>query len=136
MTYDPTPEDTPFLRIGGEEGAKALARRFYDHMDAHEPELARLHETDGEGRVSAGARERFALFLVEWLGGPRVYSAAHGHPRLRMRHGRVPVDIAMRDAWVRCMRAAMADPSVQDELRGFLAARFAEVADFLRNRPG
>ena len=85
------------------------------------------------GKVSQGSRDRFATFLVEWLGGPTVYSPVHGHPRLRMRHAKLPVDIAMRDAWLRCMTRALDDLSVSGDVRTFLDARFAEVADFLRN---
>lgn len=130
-----SPGDMPFHRLGGEARARELAARFYDHMDADEPALARLHELDAEGRVSSGSRERFASFLVEWLGGPKAYSPVHGHPRLRMRHARVPVDVAMRDAWLRCMESAMDDLAVEGELRAYLSARFAEVADFMRNVP-
>lgn len=114
---------------------RELAARFYDHMDADEPALARLHQVDEHGRVSQGSRERFATFLVEWLGGPTVYSPVHGHPRLRMRHGRVPVDRAMRDAWLSCMARAMDDLAIEGDVRTFLDARFAEVAHFLRNVP-
>jgi hemoglobin len=39
----------------------------------------------------------------------------------------------MRDAWVRCMTAAMDDCAVPPAARAFLHQRFAEVADFLRN---
>jgi hemoglobin len=129
------PDHTPFDAIG-REAAVALAKRFYDHMDAEEPALVALHRLDESGRrVSVEVRERFTAFLVEWLGGPDDYSRANGHPRLRMRHGRVPVDVAMRDAWLRCMNAALEDPSIDDDTRGYLGRRFAEVADFLRNRP-
>ncbi len=129
------PERTPFELLGL-DATLALAKRFYDHMDAHEPALVAVHRTDASGtRVAADVRERFGSFLVQWLGGPSDYSRAHGHPRLRMRHAHVPVDLAMRDAWLRCMNAALEDPSVTEEVRGYLRARFAEVADFLRNRP-
>ncbi|CAN5919588.1 group II truncated hemoglobin [soil metagenome] len=134
MGVTPAREDLPFRELGGEERVRRLAARFYDHMDAGEPALARLHEVDEHGRVSQGSRDRFATFLVEWLGGPQVYSPVHGHPRLRMRHGRVAVDVAMRDAWLRCMSRALDDLAVEGKLRVFLDARFAEVADFLRNR--
>lgn len=133
MTWSPNENDTPFDRLGGEEPVRRLASRFYDHMDAEEPELARLHELDEAGRVSARSRERFATFLVEWLGGPQIYSSVHGHPRLRMRHGRVPVGISARDAWLRCMQRALDDLSVTGDVRTYLDGRFAEVADFLRN---
>jgi hemoglobin len=105
-------------------------------MDRDEPALARLHPLDDAGRVSRASRDRFALFLIGWLGGPQDYVAAHGHPRLRMRHARVPVDAAMRDAWMRCMRLALAETGVSAELRAYLEPRFAEVADFMRNQPG
>ena len=129
-------KERPIDRVGGEDVVRKLAARFYDFMDADEPALAALHATDERGRVSQGSRDRFALFLVEWLGGPMIYSSAHGHPRLRMRHGRVPVNQAMKDAWLRCMQSAMNDVGVTGEVRAFLDARFAEVADFLRNVEG
>lgn len=133
MTWVPSTKDTPFDRVGGEARVRELAKRFYDHMDADEPALAKLHETDERGHVSQKARDRFTLFLVEWLGGPSLYSPVHGHPRLRMRHARVRVDVAMRDAWLRCMARAMDDLALGEEVRAFLAPRFAEVADFMRN---
>ena len=121
--------------LGGEGAVRKLAAAFYDRMDADEPALAKLHELE-DGKVSRKSRERFTLFLIEWLGGPKTYSPDFGHPRLRMRHGKVPVDTAMRDAWLRCMGSAMNDVGVTGELRAFLDQRFAEVADFMRNTPG
>lgn len=128
------PDFTPYRALG-HEASVALAKRFYDHMDQHEPALVALHRRDESGtKVAPIIRERFTAFLVEWLGGPAAYSAANGHPRLRMRHGAVAVDQEARDAWLRCMNAALDDPSVSDDVRGYLTRRFAEVADFLRNR--
>jgi len=135
MAYTPTEYDAPFARLGGEESVRRLAESFYDQMDATEPELARLHELDAAGRVSRRTRDNFGLFLIEWLGGPRNFSATRGHPRLRMRHGRVAIGESMRDAWLRCMARALDEQGVSGDVRGFLDARFAEVANFLRNVP-
>jgi hemoglobin len=129
------PGKTPFDRIGGADVVRALVERFYDAMEKHEPALAALHELDADKRVSRGARDRFALFLIGWLGGPQDYIAQHGHPRLRMRHGRVPVDSQMRDAWTRAMSRAMDESGVTGPIRAFLDSKFAELADFLRNTP-
>lgn len=126
-------ETTPFELLGGEAAVRALVERFYDVMDEREPELARLHVLDESGKVSRTSRDRFALFLIGWLGGPQEYMQRFGHPRLRMRHGRVPVDSRQRDAWLRCMRAALSD--VEPELRAWLDQRFTDLADFLRNHP-
>ncbi|WP_095982867.1 group II truncated hemoglobin [Melittangium boletus] len=134
--WTPSMEDMPFHRLGGEPGVQALAEAFYDAMDAEEPALARLHELDEQGRVNRGTRERFGLFLMGWLGGPQHYMQRHGHPRLRMRHGHLPVNLDHRDAWLRSMRRAMDARGVKGGVRRFLDQRFAEVADFLRNTEG
>jgi hemoglobin len=126
---------TPFEALGGADRVRTLVEKFYDAMSEHEPELARLHLCDPDGKVARTPRDRFALFLIGWLGGPDDYIQQHGHPRLRMRHGRVPVNIAMRDAWLRSMTLALDAEGVTGEARTFLDARFAEVADFLRNVP-
>jgi hemoglobin len=124
---------TPFSRIGGEAKVRALVERFYDAMDRLEPELAALHPLEN-GKVSRASRDRFALFLIGWLGGPEDYVQLHGHPRLRMRHGHVTVNSAMRDAWLRCMRQALDEEAVEPALRAFLDEKFSELANFLRNQ--
>lgn len=126
----------PFEMLGGTEKVTALVETFYDVMSEEEPVLAKLHACDPDGKVARRPRDRFALFLVGWLGGPEDYVQQNGHPRLRMRHGRVPVNIPMRDAWLRCMTAAMQRHGITGEVRTFLDSRFAEVADFLRNTEG
>ena len=114
---------------------RALVERFYDAMDDQEPELSALHPLEA-GKVSRASRDRFALFLIGWLGGPQEYMRLHGHPRLRMRHAHVPVTVSMRDAWLRSMRVALEHPSIGAESRAFLEQKLGELADFLRNQPG
>ena len=128
--------NNPYLELGGDRAVVLrLVERFYDIMEQTEPALAALHEIDAEGKISRRNRDRFGLFLLGWLGGPDDYVQQNGHPRLRLRHGRVPVNLAQRDAWLRCMYAALEESSVPAETRSFLRQRFAEVADFLRNVP-
>ncbi|MDX2086714.1 MAG: hypothetical protein SFX73_02635 [Kofleriaceae bacterium] len=126
---------TPFEALGGADRVRTLVEKFYDVMSEREPELARLHPCDPDGKVARVPRDRFALFLIGWLGGPEDYIQQFGHPRLRMRHGRVLVNVAMRDAWLRSMTAALDSEGIAGDVRVFLDARFAEVADFLRNVP-
>ncbi len=138
MTLSPTtpaPQANPYDALGGEARVRAIVERFYDAMSDDEPALAKLHPCDEAGRVARVPRDRFALFFIGWLGGPQDYVAQHGHPRLRARHGRVPVNEAMRDAWLRAMATALDAEGVDGWVRGFLDARLAEVADFLRNAP-
>jgi truncated hemoglobin YjbI len=88
MTEPPSPYDL----LGGRAPVLRLAARFYEVMEANEPALAAVHRQAPAGGVDPEVKERFALFLVGWLGGPQEYMERHGHPRLRMRHARVPVD--------------------------------------------
>ena len=133
--YTPTADDTPWHRLGGNAAVIALVETFYDDMEVQEPALAAVHQMDPPGKVSRRSRERFGLFLIGWLGGPQDYTEQHGHPRLRMRHGRVPVGVELRDAWLRSMGRAMDARAIWGPVRGYLTTRFAEVADFLRNVP-
>ncbi len=132
-SYAPSAEDPPYLRLGGVDGVKALVEAFYDAMEVHEPALTRVHRLDAPGKVSRESRDFFATFLVYWLGGPQDYLTVRGHPRLRMRHAAVPVDVMLRDAWLRSMQRALDARAVSGGVRAYLDGRFAEVADFLRN---
>lgn len=127
---------TPYELLGGRERVIALAEAFYDAMEEDEPELTAVHARDAFGRITRSVRERFGLFLVGWLGGPLDYMERYGHPRLRMRHAHVPIGVELRDAWLRSMQKALDAQGIDGELRAFLDQRFADVADFLRNRPG
>jgi hemoglobin len=128
--------ELPLDWLGGEAVARALAARFYEVMAETEPELLALHELGPDGRVSDRTRARFELFFVEWLGGPKQFSEQFGHPRLRMRHARVPIGTAERDSWMRCMKRAMDDLELSGDARVFVEDRLSQVADFLRNQAG
>jgi len=134
MAYAPSEMDSPFARLGGEARVRAIVERFYDAMSTLEPALAKLHVCDADGRVERETRDRFGLFFIGWLGGPQDYIAKHGHPRLRMRHGAVPVDTAMARAWMRCMGAALDAEKVDGDVRAFLDAKLSDLTLFLRNQ--
>ena len=126
-------EATPYAQLGGAGRVHALVERFYEVMFETEAALTKLHPLASDGRVEPAMRNRFANFVEGWLGGPQHYVEQHGHPRLRMRHARVIVDVAMRDAWIRSMQRAMNDLHIDGPVRNYLDSRFAEVADFMRN---
>ena len=121
-----------YQRIGGEAGIRALVKRFYELMDTL-PEAAEVRAL--HARNLKGSEEKLFLFLSGWLGGPDLYVQKYGHPRLRMRHMPFAIDSAARDQWMLCMRQAMEDVGLDEELRRQLDAALYKVADFMRNRP-
>lgn len=112
----------------------AITEAFYDRMRVAEPKLADMHVCDADGRVAEEPRRKFELFLIEWLGGPKVYSSVHGHPRLRMRHARFPVDDEMIRAWLSCMMHALDTVQLDGPVRAFLDTRLTDLANFMKNR--
>lgn len=127
------PITTHYDMLGGEAGVLRLVNRFYDLMDELPEawELRKIHAQDLQS-----ARDKLFKFLSGWLGGPGLYEAEYGHPRLRARHLPFPVDTQMRDQWLLCMNTAL-DEQVSDELLTMqLKASFANVADHMRNRAG
>jgi len=136
-TPNTTPEaaaaQTPFERLGGEAGVRALVDRFYDLMDL-EPgyaELRALHPV-----ALDGSRDKLSWFLCGWLGGPDRYVERFGHPRLRARHLPYAIGIRERDQWMACMRQAMAEREVDPALAERLAQAFFGTADWMRNKGG
>ena len=127
------PIRTHYDMLGGEQGIRQLVNRFYDLMDELPEawELRKIHQQDLQS-----ARDKLFKFLSGWLGGPGLYEAEYGHPRLRARHMPFPVDTQMRDQWLMCINQAL-DEQVSDELLKLqLKSSFANVADHMRNRAG
>lgn len=122
---------TPYEAFGDASALRRLVDTFYDLMDreARFAVIRSLHKP-----TLTEARDKLYEFLSGWLGGPQLYVEKYGHPRLRGRHMPFPIGEAERDLWLACMAEAMDACEVEDEIREFLNARFAHVADFMRNQ--
>lgn len=119
-----------YQRLGGHDAIKRLVDAFYRAMDQR-PEAAvirAMHAPD-LGHTKAV----LVAYLSEWTGGPKLYAPMRGAPMLRRRHQPFDIDAAARDAWMACMRAAMAEVVPDEALRDELDAAFYKVADFIRN---
>lgn len=109
---------------------RAMAERFYDIMstDPAAGELFAMHPQPMDG-----IRQRFFEFLSGWLGGPGLFEAKYGHPRLRARHLPFTIDVRMRDQWLYCMYQVL-DEQVEDrELRHELRQRYTALAHHMIN---
>ncbi len=122
-------ESTMYERVGGSAWFEALTERFFDAV-AVDPVLRPIYPED-----LAGARARLCGFLVQYWGGPADYSAARGHPRLRMRHAASPIGTTERSAWYRHMADAMTAGGLSPEDEREMLHYFADGAIHLTNRP-
>jgi hemoglobin len=119
-----------YQMLGGDAGVMRLVEAFYRHMDTRPDARAirAMHEPD-----LSSTRAVLVLYLREWLGGPKDYSAQRGHPRLRMRHAGFAIGEAERDAWLTCMRAALIEVGADAALQAELMTAFFKTADWMRN---
>ena len=125
--------DALYGALGGEPIVRRLVDRFYDHMDLpDDPARATLRAMHPP--ELGGSRDKLYWFLSGWLGGPQLYVARKGHPRLRARHLPFAVDRAARDAWMRCMDLALAEVVADAGLRTALSEALGNVATHMMNR--
>jgi len=123
-------ELSPYERLGGEAAVRKLVDRFYDLMDSL-PEAVKIRDLHPEDLT--GSRDKLFKFLSGWLGGPQLYVAEYGHPRLRARHLPFPIGEAERDAWLKCMEQALAEMEMEELLRNHLLQSLRNTADHMRN---
>jgi len=126
----PAAPNAHYERLGGAPAVERLVLAFYRAMDTRpDAQVIRaMHEPD-----LAHTRQVLVAYLGEWLGGPRLYTPTRGAPMLRRRHQPFDIDASARDAWMACMRQALAEVCSDDALRAELDAAFYKVADFIRN---
>lgn len=125
-----------YAALGGDEGGgpeafAALVDAFYDGVE-NDPLLRPMYPMDAEGM--AEAREKLALFLMQYFGGPAIYAEKRGHPRLRMRHFPFAIGPAERDAWLHHINAAIDAVPALAPVAALLRRYFTDAANFLQNR--
>lgn len=123
------PEQTPYEAMGGAETIRRLVEAFYPRVQ-RDPDLAPIFPAD-----ITPVMERQRRFLTQFLGGPPIYSELYGPPMLRARHLPHPVTPTRRDAWLRCMVAAMEEIELDTLARQWLLQRLAAVARHMVNTP-
>lgn len=126
----PTPLQTPYQLMGGEETVRRLANRFYDIMETA-PQAAELYAIHPLPLDTI--RQKFFEFLSGWLGGPPLFEKKYGHPRLRARHMPFRVNEQLRDQWMFCMNQALDEVVENDMLREGIRQSIGQLASHMIN---
>jgi hemoglobin len=121
--------DTPFDALGGEPTIRAVVDRFYDIIDAEAPTLRAMLPAD-----DSVSRDKLNAYLVEWTGGPALYTPSRGHPRMRARHLPFAIGPVEVRTWLTCMARALDDCDVSGPVRAFLDERLTALAHHMRNQ--
>lgn len=123
-------ELTFFERVGGHEVFKEMVRQFYIQVES-DPILMPMYPK----KDLVGAAQRLTLFLEQYWGGPTTYSDTRGHPRLRMRHAGFHIATLQKEAWLKCMHAAIIGLTIEEELKAELWTYFQFAAQSMVNQP-
>jgi len=108
-----------YEQVGGDDFFYRLVDGFYQVVE-HDALLRPMYPND-----LTDAKRHFALFLIQYWGGPSTYQEERGHPRLRMRHVPFAITKRARDAWMSAMTSAL--ESVREELS---EAQYEEFYDY------
>ena len=117
-----------YFELIGKDNLWQLIADFYEEIK-HDELLRPMYPDALEP-----AQERLFLFMMQYLGGPNIYSENRGHPRLRMRHVRFPINQEARDSWIRNMTVALDKNPMPEKGKEFLRKYFSDTATFLKNR--
>jgi hemoglobin len=115
--------------VVGEPGIARVVAAFYRRVPADDV-LGPMYPPDD----LEGAEQRLRDFLIYRFGGPQRYIEQRGHPRLRARHGRFPIDARARDRWMQLMTEALAEAGLPAEAERVMRSFLDGIATFLMNR--
>lgn len=104
-----------------------LVDEFYKSVYADE-RISHLFANDIEE-----VKAKQFMFLSQFFGGPGLYSAEYGHPRLRMRHAPHAVTAEGAIAWLENMALAVSKLPVDEELKDEIFNRFPQAASHMVN---
>lgn len=113
---------TIYEAVGGGKGIKRIVEAFYPKVQQH-PLLAPLFPED-----IMPVMEKQIMFLSQFFGGPSLYSDKYGHPMMRARHLPFPITPERAEAWLDCMRRALAETGLPDSLQELMLDRLSGPA--------
>ena len=120
-TGPPTAQDLPSRQIYGLMGEENIFKMLEDfYMELEKSEIRRLFPKNMQK-----ASRRNALFFVQILGGPPLYSQARGEPKMRERHLPFKIDEKARLIWISCFHKILESSEKynlpKEHLKGFKA---------------
>lgn len=126
MTMETEEIDSLYNKLGSQK-IRQLVDAFYGFV-YQDPILIPLFHNDIEE-----IKEKQYMFLTQFFGGPRLYIEKYGPPRMRMRHLPHKIDQKTMEAWLLCMKKAIATLDLPEKDAQSLYNSFPKLAQHMVN---
>lgn len=122
--------DTTYQAAGGQAGIRRLVDSFFDIMssDPRYRSIYDMHPPDKEM-----SRDKLALFLCGWMGGPRPFIDKYGPISIPNAHKHLKITEVERDLWLDCMARALSLQEYPSSLVEYLRQQFYFPAERVRS---
>ncbi|MDC9727853.1 MAG: group II truncated hemoglobin [Methyloprofundus sp.] len=121
--------DASYEAAGKEVGVRKLVDEFYRQMETlTEGQHIRAMHKEDLGTI----KDKLALFLMGWLGGPRLYPDKYGSISIPQAHQHLVINEQERDAWLLCMKEALKVQDYSDDFKQYLIQQLAIPAERIR----
>ena len=111
----------------GADGLKEVVELFYGKVFV-DPTIGHLFQNDKQEIMV----KQYA-FLTQFLGGPQLYSERFGHPKMRARHMPHKITEEAKVVWLKLMKEAINESSIDPEIKEPLYNCFPQVAQHMVN---
>lgn len=130
MTKPYGQEDATYQAAGEYEGIKKLVDDFYDIMGElkEAQHIREMHPDDLDV-----TRDKLTRFLCAWTGGPRLYREKYGPISIPQAHAHLTIGSEERDAWLLCMKKALAKQDYPQDFQDYMITQLAVPAERCRN---
>jgi len=121
--------DNTYRAAGEQAGIRRLVDSFFDIMGS-DPRYRVIYDWHPEDKEAA--RDKLALFLCGWMGGPKPFVEKYGPIRIPDAHKHLRITAVERDLWLECMGRALRQQDYPAALIDYLLRQLYIPAERIR----
>ena len=119
--------ETIYQKLGAEH-LESLVNKFYELVE-QDDRINHLFKNDFKI-----IKQKQLMFLTQFFGGPQLYNAEFGHPRMRMRHLPHAITPAAAEAWLENMHQAIQSLPIEEDFKETIFSAFPRLAGHMVNQ--
>ena len=121
--------DSTYRAADGQAGIRKLVDSFFDLMGS-DPRYRVIFDWHPQNKEEA--RDKLALFLCGWMGGPKPFVEKYGPIRIPQAHQHLSITALERDLWLECMGHALQRQDYPAALKDYLLRQLYIPAERIR----